>query len=204
MDCRRFRIEKLNIPVLLQKGKRKSFLPGLGLHPSHPHPNLHLCFSQPRHPVKEAICWGVHAGPGNTGNWIPLSLLWSVRGAPFSSYGQSRVGSDEAIPWPLSSEMGAWGFAVGQDNRIYLGTYYNAHLLRFDPRSETWEDLGRPGGETESFICQLTVAPDGKIWEERFPRQSFSVMTRKPDKPSISDEWILISFTAIQRPATTA
>jgi hypothetical protein len=70
---------------------------------------------------------------------------------------------------PLSSEMGAWGFAVGQDNRIYVGTYYNAHLLRFDPKSETWEDLGRPGGETESFICQLTVAPDGKIWGGTFP-----------------------------------
>jgi outer membrane protein assembly factor BamB len=65
--------------------------------------------------------------------------------------------------------MGAWGFTVGHDNRIYLGTYDRGYLLRFDPKTETWDNLGRPGGETESFICQLTTAPDGKIWGGTFP-----------------------------------
>jgi streptogramin lyase len=65
--------------------------------------------------------------------------------------------------------MGSWGFAVDQENRIYLGSYYNAHLLRFDPKTERWEDLGRPGGEKESFICRVTTAPDGKIWGGTYP-----------------------------------
>jgi hypothetical protein len=58
---------------------------------------------------------------------------------------------------------------VDQENRIYLGSYYHAHLLRFDPKTEKWEDLGQPGGENESFICSLTTAPDGKIWGGTFP-----------------------------------
>jgi hypothetical protein len=31
------------------------------------------------------------------------------------------------------------------------------------------EDLGRPCGETESFICGLTTSPDGKIWGGTYP-----------------------------------
>jgi len=171
MDCRRFRIEKLNIPVLLQKGKRKKLLASgwvfilLILTPT-----FTFAFRNLGTPVKEAICWGVHAGPGNTGNWDTLYLSYGQYGAPlFLLTVNPESGAMRQYRGPLSSEMGAWGFAVGQDKRIYLGTYYNAHLLRFDPRSETWEDLGRPGGDTESFICQLTVAPDGKIWGGTFP-----------------------------------
>jgi outer membrane protein assembly factor BamB len=70
---------------------------------------------------------------------------------------------------PLSSEMGSWGFTVDHENRVYLGSYYNAHLLRFDPKTEKWEDLGQPAGESESFICKITTARDGKIWGGTFP-----------------------------------
>jgi hypothetical protein len=70
---------------------------------------------------------------------------------------------------PLPSEMGSWGYTVDHENRIYLGSYYNAHLLRFDPRTEKWDDLGQPGGEKESFICRVTTAADGKIWGGTFP-----------------------------------
>ena len=65
--------------------------------------------------------------------------------------------------------MGSWGFTIGPENRIYLGSYYNAHLLRFDPKTETWDDLGRMGDEKDTFICSLTTAPDGKIWGGTYP-----------------------------------
>ena len=171
MEIRRFRIEKMNISVLLLKGKRKKLLASvlafilLTLYPA-----LTFAFRNLGTPVKEAICWGVHAGPGKTGNWDTIYLSYGQYEAPlFLLTVNPDTGAMRQYHGPLSSEMGAWGFAVGQDKRIYLGTYYNAHLLRFDPKSETWEDLGRPGGETESFICQLTVAPDGKIWGGTFP-----------------------------------
>ena len=171
MEIRRFRIEKISTSVLLLKGKRKKLLASvLASILLTVYPALTFGFRNLGTPVKEAICWGVHAGPGNTGNWDTLYLSYGQYGAPlFLLALNPESGAMRQYRGPLSSEMGAWDFAVGQDKRIYLGTYYNAHLLRFDPRSETWEDLGRPGGETESFICQLTVAPDGKIWGGTFP-----------------------------------
>ena len=75
-----------------------------------------------------------------------------------------NTGECKRFNGPLSSEMGSWGFTVDQGNRIYLGSHYGAHLLRFDPKTEKWDDLGQPGGEKESFICSITTAPDGKVW----------------------------------------
>jgi hypothetical protein len=79
------------------------------------------------------------------------------------------TGDMQQFNGPLASEMGSWGYTIDHENRIYLGSYYNAHFLRFDPKAEKWEDLGQPGGEKESFVCSLTTAPDGKIWGGTFP-----------------------------------
>ena len=121
-------------------------------------------------PVKEAICWGVHVGAGKTGEKDTIYLSFGQYKAPvFLLAINPETGEMRQFKGPLSSEMGSWGFTVDHENRIYLGSYYHAHLLRFDPKTEHWDDLGRPGGETESFICALTTAPDGKIWGGTFP-----------------------------------
>jgi hypothetical protein len=121
-------------------------------------------------PVKEAICWGVHVGPGKTGEKNTIYLSFGQYKAPlFLLTVNPETGEMRQFNGPLPSEMGSWGFTVDYENRIYLGSYYNAHLLRFDPKTEHWDDLGQPGGETESFICALTTAPDGKIWGGTFP-----------------------------------
>lgn len=121
-------------------------------------------------PVKEAVSWGAYAGPGKTGQ---TDTIYISLGRYKESLSLLAVNPDTGeirqFNGPLSSEMGSWGFTVDQENRIYLGSYYRAHLLRFDPKTEKWDDLGRPGGEEESFICALTTAPDGKIWGGTFP-----------------------------------
>jgi streptogramin lyase len=121
-------------------------------------------------PVKEGISWGSYVGPGKTGR---MDTIYIVLGRYQESVSLLAVHPDAGeirqFKGPLPKEMGSWGLAIDHENRIYLGTYYNAHLLRFDPKTETWEDLGRPGGESESFICALTTAPDGKIWGGTFP-----------------------------------
>jgi len=125
-------------------------------------------------PVREAICWGVHAGPGKTGEKNTIYLSFGQYNAPlFLLAVNPETGEMRQFNGPLSSEMGSWGFTVDHENRIYLGSYYNAHLLRFDPKTEEWDDLGQPGGEKESFICALTTAPDGKIWGGTFPSTNF-------------------------------
>jgi hypothetical protein len=133
-------------------------------------PNISFAFRDLGIPVKEAICWGVHAGPGKTGEKNTIYLSFGQYKAPlFLLAVNPETGEMRQFNGPLSSEMGSWGFTVDHENRIYLGSYYHAHLLRFDPKTEHWDDLGRTGGETESFICALTTAPDGKIWGGTFP-----------------------------------
>lgn len=121
-------------------------------------------------PVREAIVWGAYVGPGKTGKMDTIYLSFGQYKAPlFLLAVHPDTGKMKQFDGPLSSEMGSWGFTIDHQNRIYLGSYYNAHLLRFDPKTEEWEDLGRPGGETESFICKITTGKDGKIWGGTFP-----------------------------------
>ena len=121
-------------------------------------------------PIREPIVWGAYVGPGKEGNLDTIYLSFGQYEAPlFLLAVNPDTGQMEQFNGPLSSEMGSWGYTVDHENRIYLGSYYHAHLLRFDPKTEEWEDLGRPGGESESFICKITTGRDGKIWGGTFP-----------------------------------
>ena len=121
-------------------------------------------------PVREAICWGAFVGPGKTGAMDTIYLSFGQYEAPlFLLAVNPDTGQTRQFDGPLSTEMGSWGFTIDHENRIYLGSYYSAHLLRFDPRTETWDDLGQPAGESESFICKITTARDGKIWGGTYP-----------------------------------
>ena len=121
-------------------------------------------------PVREAIIWGAYVGPGKTGEMDIIYLSFGQYNAPlFLLAVNPDTGKMKQFNGPLSSEMGSWGYTVDHENRIYLGSYYHAHLLRFDPKTEKWDDLGQPGGKGESFICRITTAPDGKIWGGTYP-----------------------------------
>ena len=121
-------------------------------------------------PVREAACWGTFVGPGKTGILDTIYLSFSQYDASlFLLAVNPDTGRVQQFNGPLSSEMGSWGFTVDHENRVYLGSYYNAHLLRFDPKTEKWEDLGQPAGTSESFICKITTAGDGKIWGGTYP-----------------------------------
>jgi len=121
-------------------------------------------------PVSEAICWGTFVGPGKTGATDTIYFSFGQYEAPlFLLTLNPDTGQFRQFNGPLSSEAGSWGFTVDHENRIYLGSYYNAHLLRFDPKTEKWDDLGQPAGESESFICKITTAKDGKVWGGTYP-----------------------------------
>jgi hypothetical protein len=121
-------------------------------------------------PVREAIPWSTFVGPGKTGNLDTIYLSFGQYNAPlFLLSVNPDTGRMRQFNGPLSSEMGSWGFTIDHQNRIYLGSYYSAHLLRFDPKTEKWDDLGQPGGSSESFICKITTGRDGKIWGGTYP-----------------------------------
>jgi hypothetical protein len=121
-------------------------------------------------PVREAMVWGAYVGPGKSGEMDTIYLSFGQYNAPlFLLAVHPDTGQMQQFKGPLSSEWGSWGYTVDHENRIYLGSYYHAHLLRFDSKTEAWDDLGQPGGEGESFICRITTAPDGKIWGGTYP-----------------------------------
>ena len=134
------------------------------------HPEISLAFRDLGVPVREAMSWGAYVGPGKTGSGDTIYISFAQYQAPLFLLAVNPItGELRQFNGPLSSEMGSWGFTIDRGNRIYLGSYYGAHLLRFDPKIEKWDDLGQPGGEKESFICSLTTAPDGKIWGGTYP-----------------------------------
>ncbi len=151
-------------------GGFRFFIPILVFFILSPFPQLSFAFRNLGTPVREGVSWGSYAGPGKTSR---TDTIYIVLGRYKESVSLLAVHPDTGevrqFNAPLPNEMGSWGFTVDQENRIYLGSYYRAHLLRFDPKTEKWDDLGRPGGESESFICALTTAPDGKIWGGTFP-----------------------------------
>lgn len=82
-------------------------------------------------PVKEAIIWGAHVGPGKTGERDTIYLSFGQYKAPLFLLA-INPDTDEIRQFngPLSSEMGSWGFTVDQENRIYLGS--GANLWEFE------------------------------------------------------------------------
>jgi hypothetical protein len=77
-------------------------------------------------------------------------------------------GAHEVFTSPVKTEPGAWAMAVGPDEKLYVGTLPNAHLLRLDPATGSFVDLGRPS-ETESYIWQLAAGSDRRLYGCTYP-----------------------------------
>lgn len=76
-------------------------------------------------------------------------------------------GTGKAKVWQ-NAEGGAWAMETGPDGRLYLGTYFQGHILRLDPQTDRLDDLGQaiPG---ETYIWQLSLGPDGKLYGCTYP-----------------------------------
>jgi hypothetical protein len=69
---------------------------------------------------------------------------------------------------PLAGAAGAWAIVVAPDGRLYVGTYPNAHLYRYDPGTGTVTDLGQPI-PGEAVIYGLTADPSGNVYAGTYP-----------------------------------
>jgi hypothetical protein len=77
-------------------------------------------------------------------------------------------GEHKVFVSPVKSEQGAWAMAVGPDGNIYVGTLPGAHILRLDPRTGKFTDMGRPS-KTEQYIWQLALGFDKKLYGCTYP-----------------------------------
>jgi len=68
----------------------------------------------------------------------------------------------------LPNSLGSWGSTVAPDGRLYIATYSQGRLLRYDPAKDEIEDLGIPlPGET--FLFQLSFDDSGRIYGGSYP-----------------------------------
>lgn len=71
--------------------------------------------------------------------------------------------------YPMPGASGDATIAVSPtDGSVYVGTYYQGHLYRWDPATKEMTDLGSPvAGET--YLYGLSTAPDGTIYGGTYP-----------------------------------
>jgi hypothetical protein len=115
-------------------------------------------------PVVKAGLMGAIVGPDERGEMTRLYFNFNQNGAPLFLV-QVNPETGEARQFNSPAGPGAWGFIVGPDKRIYLGTWDGGLILRFDPAhaDRGIEVAGKPA-ESESYIWQYTVGKDGKLY----------------------------------------
>lgn len=78
----------------------------------------------------------------------------------------------EAKSWKMPAGIGSWGIIEGIDGDLYMGSYNEGQLMRFDPRREVWVDMPQADPafrKHEGIICTLAQAPDGSIYYGTYP-----------------------------------
>lgn len=115
-------------------------------------------------PVRRAGLMGSIVGPDENGAMTKLYFNFNQDAAPlFLVQVDPVTGASRQFNAPEGP--GAWGFIVGPDKKIYLGTWGGGKVLRFDPAQpdKGIEVLGRPS-QTETYIWMYTVGKDGKLY----------------------------------------
>ncbi|WP_084961122.1 PQQ-binding-like beta-propeller repeat protein [Thermoactinospora rubra] len=68
----------------------------------------------------------------------------------------------------LPGSSGAWGVTQAGDGTVYAGSYPNAHVYAYDPRSRTTTDLGAPvPGQT--VLYGFRPGADGRVYGGTYP-----------------------------------
>lgn len=126
-------------------------------------------------PVTKAGLMGVLVGPGPTDGSERVYFNFRQEGGKlFLVAVDPATGATEQFQ--SSAGTGAWGFIVGPDQRIYLGTHEgpdpqdSGQVLVFDPKhpEKQIEIVGRPS-PTETYLWMYTIGVDGTIYGCTFP-----------------------------------
>jgi len=119
-------------------------------------------------PVRVGGLMGCIVGPNGRGG---EALYFNINqaGAPLFLV-QVDPDTGEAHQFNAPQGPGAWAFIVGPDEKIYLGTWDGALILRFDPRQpqKGIEVVGKPS-PTEDYLWQFDTGKDGKLYACTYP-----------------------------------
>ena len=123
------------------------------------------------HPIREL---GI---PVRSVNWVHLHAGRTREGTPciYAAMGQQ---ADNLFVLQIDPETGAFRqflsevpksnypttTLMSRTGKLYVGSAYAGHLHRFDPGTETFQDLGPIHPGAASFPCRIDEAADGGIW----------------------------------------
>jgi len=131
-------------------------------------------------PVKTASLFGYSrcikggmVGPDENGMNHMLYFSFRQDAAPmFMIQVDVRTGKVKRFNAPQGNR-GGWGFYVGKDKKIYIGTYSarKANILCFDPKhpERQIQQVATPS-ETETYIWRFTTGKDGKLYMGTWPQ----------------------------------
>lgn len=126
-------------------------------------------------PVVKAGLMGTLVGPGPEDGSERIYFNFRQDGGKlFLVAVDPETGKGEQYASPAGT--GAWGFIVGPDHRIYLGTHEgpapedSGRILVFDPRQpeKAIQVAGRPSS-TETYLWMFANGTDGKIYGCTYP-----------------------------------
>ncbi|MCC7375625.1 MAG: PQQ-like beta-propeller repeat protein [Verrucomicrobiales bacterium] len=120
-------------------------------------------------PVRAGGLMGCLVGPNGRGGEALYFNFNQLSGKLFLVQVDPDTG--EARQYDAPEGPGAWAFLSGPDDRIYLGTWDGALILRFDPRQSERgiQVLGRPS-KTEDYLWQYALGRDGWIYACTYPQ----------------------------------
>jgi streptogramin lyase len=108
-------------------------------------------------PVKKAGLMGFVVGPDQSGqrDMVYLNFMQNA-GRLFLLAVDPQTG--KAMQYFSPQDSGGWATVLGPDQKVYLGTFGQGLILRFDPArpEQGVQVVGRPS-PTESYIWQLVV-----------------------------------------------
>ncbi len=126
-------------------------------------------------PVTKAGLMGTIVGPGPTQGSERIYFNFRQDGGKlFLVAVDPDTGESQQFQSPAGT--GAWGFIVGPDNKIYLGTHEgpdpedSGQILVFDPKQpdKQIQVVGRPA-ESETYLWMFTLGDDGTIYACTYP-----------------------------------
>ncbi len=119
-------------------------------------------------PVRVGGLMGCIVGPNGKGGEALYFNFNQISGRLFLVQVDPDTG--EARQFDAPQGPGAWALIVGPDDKIYLGTWDGALILRFDPGQPDrgLEVVGKPSS-TEEYLWQFDIGKDGKIYACTYP-----------------------------------
>ena len=119
-------------------------------------------------PVRVGGLMGCVVGPNGRGGEALYFNFNQISGLLFLVQVDPDTG--EARQFNATQGPGAWALLAGADDKIYLGTWDGALILRFDPKQpgRGLEVVGKPS-PTEDYLWQFDTGKDGKLYACTYP-----------------------------------